>query len=67
MVQPSTQASNAVIFVTYSLFLLMGLGMAYRYRHDLKGGFLSGNRTRTAIPVALNFIASGECRRLRLA
>ncbi|CRK15081.1 hypothetical protein BN1723_010511 [Verticillium longisporum] len=53
MVQPSTQASNAVIFVTYSLFLLMGLGMAYRYRHDLKGGFLS------AIPVALNFIASG--------
>ncbi|CRK12839.1 hypothetical protein BN1708_010639 [Verticillium longisporum] len=47
MVQPSTQASNAVIFVTYSLFLLMGLGMAYRYRHDLKGGFLSGNRTRT--------------------
>ncbi|KAG7106282.1 Urea active transporter like protein [Verticillium longisporum] len=59
MVQPSTQASNAVIFVTYSLFLLMGLGMAYRYRHDLKGGFLSGNRTRTAIPVALNFIASG--------
>ncbi|CRK40719.1 hypothetical protein BN1708_008306 [Verticillium longisporum] len=58
MVQPSTQASNAVIFVTYSLFLLMGLGIAYRYRHDLKGGFLSGNRTRTAIPVALNFIAS---------
>lgn len=60
MVSPSTPASNAIVFTTYSLFLVMGCAFAWKFRHNLKGGFLSGNRTQTAFPLALNFIASGE-------
>ncbi|OLN86053.1 putative urea active transporter 1-like protein 3 [Colletotrichum chlorophyti] len=58
MGQPSAAASNAVIYVTYGLFLIMGTGIAWRYRNQSKGEFLSGNRTQTAFPLALNFIAS---------
>ncbi|KAG5747738.1 hypothetical protein H9Q70_009590 [Fusarium xylarioides] len=55
---PSNTASNAVIYVTYALFLLMGTGIAWKMRNQSKADFLSGNGTQTAFPLALNFIAS---------
>ncbi|EFQ29554.1 hypothetical protein LY76DRAFT_523431 [Colletotrichum caudatum] len=60
MGQPSAAASNAVIYVTYALFLITGTAIAWKFRNQSKGEFLSGNRTQTAFPLALNFIASGE-------
>ncbi|PSR77771.1 hypothetical protein BD289DRAFT_477206 [Coniella lustricola] len=59
MGQPSFQASNAIVYVTYGAFLVLGSALAWKYRRDSSGEFLSGNRTRTAFPIALNFIASG--------
>ncbi|KLP00206.1 uncharacterized protein FFB20_06058 [Fusarium fujikuroi] len=44
---PSNTASNAVIYVTYALFLLMGTGIAWKMRHQSKADFLSGNGTQT--------------------
>ncbi|TIC90641.1 putative urea active transporter 1 [Colletotrichum higginsianum] len=58
MGQPSAAASNAVIYVTYGLFLITGTAIAWKFRNQSKGEFLSGNRTQTAFPLALNFIAS---------
>ncbi|KAK3935617.1 hypothetical protein QBC46DRAFT_397139 [Diplogelasinospora grovesii] len=59
MGQPSFQASNAVIYLTYGLFLVLGTGIAWKIgRNQTKGDFLAGNRTQTALPLALNFIAS---------
>ncbi|KUI61290.1 putative urea active transporter 1 [Cytospora mali] len=59
MGQPSFQASNAIVYVTFGVFLIMGTALAWKYRKESKDEFLSGNRTRTAFPIALNFIASG--------
>ncbi|ENH71070.1 hypothetical protein FOC1_g10008443 [Fusarium oxysporum f. sp. cubense race 1] len=61
---PSYTASNAVIYVTYALFLLMGTGIAWKMRNQSKADFLSGNGTQTAFPLALNFIASAQLRSL---
>lgn len=108
MGQPSFQASNAIIYLTYGAFLYVsrssstsyvllltsarvtGLYIAWRWRHQSKSEFLASNRTQkgqtsstgepppalppslppvqnplanlsTAFPLALNFIASGEC------
>ncbi|KAH8589655.1 hypothetical protein B0O99DRAFT_655289 [Bisporella sp. PMI_857] len=58
MGQPSTQASNAIIYLTYGAFLIFGCAVAWKLRHQTKGEFLSSNRTQTAFPLALNFIAS---------
>ncbi|KAI8153938.1 hypothetical protein KHU50_010879 [Colletotrichum sp. SAR 10_65] len=58
MGQPSFAASNAIIYVTYGLFLITGTAIAWKFRNQSKGEFLSGNRTQTAFPLALNFIAS---------
>ncbi|KAL0937988.1 urea transporter [Colletotrichum truncatum] len=52
MGQPSSAASNAIIYVTYGLFLIMGTSIAWKFRNQSKGEFLS------AFPLALNFIAS---------
>ncbi|KAM6524057.1 hypothetical protein FSOLCH5_004664 [Fusarium solani] len=60
MGQPSTQASNAVMYLTYGAFLVIGTGVAWRMRNQSKEDFLAGNGTQTALPLALNFIASGE-------
>ncbi|KAF0638125.1 hypothetical protein FPSE5266_08230 [Fusarium pseudograminearum] len=57
---PSFAASNAVIYVTYGAFLIMGTGIAWKMRNQSKADFLSGNGTQTAFPLALNFIASGD-------
>ncbi|KAM3565248.1 hypothetical protein MY1884_000321 [Beauveria asiatica] len=55
---PSFQASNAIIYLTYGAFLVMGTGIAWKLRHQAKTDFLSSNGTQTAFPLALNFIAS---------
>ncbi|KAK8154969.1 hypothetical protein BKA80DRAFT_209552 [Phyllosticta citrichinensis] len=57
---PSFEASNAIIYLTYGALLLSGVAVAWRLRHQTKGDYLSSNRTQKAIPLALNFIASGE-------
>ncbi|KAK7537269.1 urea transporter [Phyllosticta citribraziliensis] len=56
---PSFEASNAIIYLTYGALLLSGVAVAWRLRHQSKGDYLSSNRTQKAIPLALNFIASG--------
>jgi hypothetical protein len=38
----------------------MGIVVAWRLKDQRKTDFLASNRTQTAIPLALNFIASGE-------
>ncbi|KAH8661879.1 hypothetical protein BX600DRAFT_304367 [Xylariales sp. PMI_506] len=58
MGQPSFQASNAIIYVSYGAFLVVGTALAWRMRNQSKADFLAGNRTQTAFPLALNFIAS---------
>jgi len=60
MGQPSFEASNAIIYLTYGAFLVMGITIAWRLKDKSKVNFLSANRTQTAFPLALNFIASGE-------
>ncbi|TEA20238.1 hypothetical protein C8034_v003915 [Colletotrichum sidae] len=47
MGQPSAAASNAIIYVTYGLFLISGTAIAWKFRNQSKGEFLSGNRTQT--------------------
>lgn len=60
MGQPSFAASNAIIYVTYGFFLILGTSIAWKMRKQPNTDFLSGNRTQTALPLAFNFIASGE-------
>ncbi|KAI0805087.1 hypothetical protein GGR55DRAFT_656979 [Xylaria sp. FL0064] len=58
MGQPSFAASNAIIYVTYGAFLIIGIGLALRIRNQSKTEFLAGNRSQKALPLALNFIAA---------
>ncbi|QUC19875.1 uncharacterized protein UV8b_04116 [Ustilaginoidea virens] len=58
MGQPSFQASNALIYLTYGAFLLLGTGIAWRMRRQSKVEFLASNGTQSAFPLALNFVAS---------
>ncbi|CAD6503503.1 BgTH12-03166 [Blumeria graminis f. sp. triticale] len=58
MTQPTPQASNTVVFISYTVFLIFGLLIACKLRNQSKAEWLSGNRTQSAIPLALNFIAS---------
>ncbi|KAM0804970.1 hypothetical protein BDR22DRAFT_799265 [Usnea florida] len=58
MGQPSVQASNVIIYLTYGAFLLSGLYVAWRWRNQSKSHFLATNRTQNAIPLTMNFIAS---------
>ncbi|KAF2131892.1 hypothetical protein P153DRAFT_310241 [Dothidotthia symphoricarpi CBS 119687] len=55
---PSTQASNAIIYLTYGAFLVVGCYVAWRLRNQSKTEWLSSNRTQKGGPLALNFIAS---------
>ncbi|KAF2022080.1 hypothetical protein BU24DRAFT_339614 [Aaosphaeria arxii CBS 175.79] len=76
---PSTSASNAIIYCTYAVFLVIGCYIAWRLRHQSKTEWLSSNRTQkgqttkhradvyVAIPLALNFIAAGDPTTLRSA
>ncbi|KAK9442914.1 urea transporter [Metarhizium brunneum] len=58
MGQPSFPASNAIIYLTYGAFLVLGTGIAWTMRNQSKQDFLSSNGTQSAFPLALNFIAS---------
>ncbi|XP_044721870.1 urea transport protein [Hirsutella rhossiliensis] len=58
MGQPSFSASNAIIYLTYGVFLITGTSIAWTMRFQGKKDFLSGNGTQSAFPLALNFIAS---------
>lgn len=62
MAQLSFQASNAIIYLTYGAMLFSGIAVAwYQLTRTSKGkNFLSSNGTSTGIPLALNFIASGQ-------
>ncbi|KAF2460175.1 hypothetical protein BDY21DRAFT_186592 [Lineolata rhizophorae] len=62
MGQPSFEASNAIIYLTYGAFLIVGLVIAWRIRYQSTKDFVSSNGTQTALPLSLNFIASGECK-----
>ncbi|KAG5917854.1 hypothetical protein E4U42_007094 [Claviceps africana] len=59
MGQPSSAASNAVIYLSYGAFLVLGMGIAWRMRRQSTTDFLSSNGTQSAFPLALNFVASG--------
>ncbi|KAG5998258.1 hypothetical protein E4U43_002461 [Claviceps pusilla] len=59
MGQPSSEASNAIIYLSYGAFLVLGTGIAWRMRRQSTTDFLSSNGTQSAFPLALNFIASG--------
>lgn len=60
---PSQPASNAIIYLTLGAFLVLGCYIAWRLRNQSKLEWLSSNRTQKGVPLALNFIASGECLR----
>lgn len=53
----SSQLSNALIYLTYGAMLVSGIAVAL-WKTD-KSTFLSDNGTRTGVPLALNFIATG--------
>lgn len=57
MGMPSSQASNAVMYLSYALMLVMGLFIAWKT--SKADSFLSGNRTQRGVPLAFNFLASG--------
>ncbi|ATY61681.1 urea transporter [Cordyceps militaris] len=44
---PSFPASNAIIYLTYGVFLIMGTGIAWKLRNQAKTEFLSSNGTQT--------------------
>ncbi|KAF1811083.1 hypothetical protein P152DRAFT_400132 [Eremomyces bilateralis CBS 781.70] len=58
MGMPSFAASNAIIYLTYGLFLVGGVAIAWRVRTHNTKEYLSSNGTQKGIPLALNFIAS---------
>ncbi|ONH69574.1 putative urea active transporter 2 [Cyberlindnera fabianii] len=53
----SSQASNAIMYITYGVLLITGLLIAWKVKS--KAGFLSANQTQAGLPLALNFVASG--------
>jgi hypothetical protein len=57
----SSQASNAIIYLSYGAMLVSGVAIAlHQIKKNTRGeGFLSSNGSSTGIPLSLNFIASG--------
>ncbi|KHO00968.1 urea transporter [Metarhizium album ARSEF 1941] len=47
MGQPSFPASNALIYLTYGAFLVLGTGIAWRMRNQSKQDFLNSNGTQS--------------------
>jgi hypothetical protein len=43
---PSSQASNALMYLTYGAFLVGGLYIAWLFRRQTKEQYLSSNRTQ---------------------
>ncbi|WFD46960.1 hypothetical protein GLX27_001604 [Malassezia furfur] len=59
MLAPSQ--ANALIYATLCGFLLIGLWAGYHTKN--KREFISGVRTQSALPLALNWISSSACGR----
>ncbi|CDO57835.1 hypothetical protein, no similarity [Geotrichum candidum] len=57
MGMPSTQASNALIYM--SLVAMLALGLFVSWKNSKRNEFLSSNRTQRGLPLAMNFVASG--------
>lgn len=57
MAQLSSQGNNAIVYLSYAFMLATGLFIAWKY--SKKETFLSSNGSQRAIPLALNFFASG--------
>ncbi|CAK7270174.1 hypothetical protein SEPCBS119000_003952 [Sporothrix epigloea] len=56
MGQPSAPASNAVIYVTYAAFLILGTAVAWHLRKKTTSGdLLASNRTQTALGSGILF------------
>ncbi|CAK7240241.1 MAG: hypothetical protein STHCBS139747_001679 [Sporothrix thermara] len=56
MGQPSSQASNAIIYLTYGAFLILGTGVAWFLRKKTNSGdLLASNRTQTALGSGILF------------
>ncbi|KAK2785154.1 hypothetical protein FQN53_007896 [Emmonsiellopsis sp. PD_33] len=55
MGQPSFQASNALIYLTYGAFLIVGLYIAYRLRKQTTKDFVSSNGTQKALGSGILF------------
>lgn len=59
----SSQASNAIIYLSYGAMLVFGVIIAvFQVKKGSKGKneFLCLNGSSTGIPLSLNFIASGK-------
>lgn len=54
----SKPAGNAITYVTYMVLLITGVGIAF-WGNNSKSSFLAANKTQKALPLALNFLASG--------
>jgi len=54
----SFQASNSIIYLTYGALLISGTLIGWFCRD--KKNFLSSNGTQRGVPLAFNFVASGE-------
>ncbi|KAK7208540.1 hypothetical protein BZA70DRAFT_234740 [Myxozyma melibiosi] len=54
----SLRAANACVYTTYGVFLVLGLYVAWRFRGRKE--FLAALRSQPPIPLAFNFLASGE-------
>ncbi|EFY88579.1 urea transporter [Metarhizium acridum CQMa 102] len=55
MGQPSFPASNAIIYLTYGAFLVLGTGIAWTMRNQSKQDFLSSNGTQSALGAGILF------------
>ena len=53
----STPGYNAIIYCSYTVILVTGLLLAWKYAR--KNNFLSNNGTQGGLTLAVNFIASG--------
>lgn len=56
----SATAGNAITYVSYMVMLISGVAIAF-WGKNSKSSFLSANGTQKAIPLALNFLATGMC------
>lgn len=54
----SSEGNNAIIYLTYAF--LLGSGILIAWRFSKKETFLSSNGSQRAVPLILNFLASGK-------
>ncbi|GMM33568.1 hypothetical protein DASC09_008930 [Saccharomycopsis crataegensis] len=54
----SYAAGASITYVTYMALLASGVAIAF-WGNNSKSSFLAANKTQKALPLALNFLASG--------